>query len=393
MSEIQKYDQPLVPSSENPTGEIPKFRKPGFSWRDFMLKKYDWYIIRKFLGAFFLSIVLIISVAVVFDISEKIDDFMEHEAPLKAIVFDYYLNFIPYYANLFSPLFTFIAVIFFTSKLANNSEIIATFASGISFYRITVPYMISAAVIALMTFFLSGYVIPPANTERLDFQEEYVKKKRRDNVLKVQMEVNPNEILYIDYFDKEINRGHRVSMDIYEDKTIVSRITASYILWDSLHNWHYENYTKRDFNGLYESISKGDRLDVEINVIPADFFVYPGLQEQMTNPELEEYIDRQKRRGIGNIKEFQLEYEKRIAFPFAAFVLTIIGLSLSSKKIKGGMGKNLFLGLLLSVLYILFYSMSSTFTVNGSLSPRLATWMPNIVFSIIAAYLYKRAPK
>ncbi len=373
--------------------DSPKFRKSGFSWDDVRLKKYDWYIIRKFLGAFFLAIALIISVAVVFDISEKIDEFMEHEAPLRVIVFDYYLNFIPYYANLFSPLFTFIAVIFFTSKLANNSEVIATFASGISFYRITRPYMISAAVIALMTFYLSGYVIPPANTQRLDFEEEYVKKTRRDNVLKVQMEVNPNEILYIDYFDKEKNRGHRVSMDIYSDKTIISRVTASYIHWDSLHNWHYENYTKRDFDGLYESITTGDRLDTEINVIPADFFIYPGLQEQMTNPELKVYIDRQKSRGIGNVKDFELEYERRFAFPFAAFILTIIGLSLSSKKIKGGMGKNLFLGLLLSVLYIMFYSMSSTFTVNGSLSPRLATWMPNIVFSIIAAFFYKRAQK
>lgn len=381
--------------SAQPVGQASssKFRKSGFSWDDVKLKKYDWFIIKKFLGAFFLSIILIISVAVVFDISEKIDDFMEHEAPLKAIIVDYYFNFIPYYANLFSPLFTFIAVIFFTSKLANNSEIIATFASGISFYRVTRPYMISAAVIALMSFVLSGYIIPPANTQRIDFQEEYIKKKKKDNVLKVQMEVNPNEVLYIDYFDRERNKGHRVSMDIYKDKTIVSRITAGYIYWDSCHAWHYESYVKRDFDGLYESISKGDRLDTEINVIPDDFFVYPGMQEQMTNPELREYIERQKSRGIGNIKDFELEYEKRFAFPFAAFILTIIGLSLSSKKIKGGMGKNLFLGLLLSVLYLLFYSMSSTFTVNGSLSPRLATWMPNIVFSIVAALLYVKAPK
>lgn len=391
MSSVQKYNPSETSASEAATSN--KYRKSGFSWDDLKLKRHDRYIITKFLGAFFLILILMISVAVVFDISEKIDDFMEHEAPLKAIVFNYYLNFIPYYANLFSPLLTFIAVIYFTSKMANNSEIIATYASGISFYRITIPYMFSALVIALMTFYLSGYVIPPANAERLDFQEEYVKKKRRDNVLKVQMEVNPNEILYIDYFDKEVSRGHRVSMDVFDDKTLVSRITASYILWDSCHNWHYENYTKRDFNGLYENITKGDRLDTEISVIPADFFVYPGLQEQMTNDELLEYIDRQKSRGIGNIQAFELEYERRFAFPFAAFILTIIGLSLSSKKIKGGMGVNIVLGLFLSILYILFYSMSSTFTVNGALSPRLATWVPNIVFTFVAAFLYKRAQK
>ena len=374
-------------------GMIQKFRAEGFSWEDIRLKRYDWYIIKKFLGAFFLAIILIISIAVVFDISEKIDDFMEHEAPLKAIVFNYYLNFIPYYANLFSPLFTFIAVIFFTSKLANNSEIIATYASGISFYRITVPYMISAGVIALMTFILSGYIIPPANVERIDFQEEYIKKKKKDNVLKVQMEVSPNEILYIDYFDRELNKGHRVSMDVYKDKSIISRITAQNIIWDGDHSWHYVKYTKRDFNGLYESITKGDTMNVTLNIIPDDFFIFPGMQEQMNNKELKVYIERQRTRGIGNIKNFELEYEKRYAFPFAAFILTIIGLSLSSKKVKGGMGLNLALGLLLSILYILFYSISSTFTVNGSLSPMLATWMPNVVFSIIAAILYRKAPK
>ncbi len=373
--------------------EINKFRKEGFSFDDIRLKRYDWYIIKKFLGAFFLSIILIISIAVVFDISEKIDDFMEHDAPLSAIIVDYYLNFMPYYANLFSPLFTFIAVIFFTSKLANNSEIIATFASGISFYRLTRPYMISAAIIALMTFMLSGYVIPPANAKRIDFQEVYIEKKKKDNILKVQMEVSKDKILYIDYFDRETNKGHRVSMDVYKDKSIISRITASYIVWDSCHSWHYKNYTKRDFDGLYESISKGDTLNVNIDVIPDDFFIYPGMQELMNNQELKTYIERQKTRGIGNIKNFELEYEKRYAFPFASFILTIIGLSLSSKKIKGGMGINLALGLLLSILYILFYSVSSTFTVNGSLSPLVATWMPNIVFAFIAAYLYKRAPK
>lgn len=372
---------------------IKKYKEPGFSWDDIKLKRYDTYIIKKFLGAFFLSIVLIISIAVVFDISEKFDDFSKNDAPLQAIVFNYYLNFIPYYANLFSPLFVFIAIIFFTSKLANNSEIIATFASGISFYRVTRPYMISAAIIALMTFMLSGYVIPPANKERIDFQEVYIKKKKKDNTTKIQMEVSPNQILYIDYFDKEESKGHRVSMDIYENKTIISRITASNIIWDSCDAWHYVNFTKRDFNGLYESITRGDTMNVKIDVIPDDFFVFPDMQEQMNNPELKAYINRQQARGLGNIKNFELEYERRFAFPFAAFILTIIGLSLSSKKVKGGMGLNLALGLGLSILYILFYSVSSTFTVNGSLSPRIATWMPNILFSIIAAYLYKRAPK
>ncbi|MCQ2210152.1 MAG: LptF/LptG family permease [Paludibacteraceae bacterium] len=358
-----------------------------------MLKKLDIYIIRKFLGTFFLSIILIISVAVVFDITEKIDDFMENQAPIKAIIFDYYLNFIPYYANLFSPLFTFIAVIFFTSKLADNSEIIATFASGISFHRFVRPYMISASIIALLTFFLSSYIIPPANKERIDFQEVYVKKKKKDQAIKIRLWVTENEVFSIDYYDKKSQSGRRASIDKFDGKTLKQRIISQEVEWHGENNWRLINYTQRDFDGLYEHLSKGDVMDIQLNVIPEDFFVFAYMQEQMTTPELTEYIQRQKSRGVGNIKDFEIEYAKRYAFPFAAFILTIIGVSLSSKKIKGGMGINLGIGLGLSFGYILFYSISSTFAINGSLSPTLAVWLPNITFGLIAIALYKKAPK
>ena len=358
-----------------------------------MLKKLDIYIIKKFLGTFFLSIAMIIVIAVVFDVSEKIDDFMEHNAPLSAIVFDYYCNFIPYFVNLFSPLFTFIAVILFTSKLAENSEIIAILSTGTSFNRLVRPYMISAGIIALLTFILSGYVIPPANTERLDFQEEYVKKKRSDNATKIQMEVAPGEILYIDYYDKNSNIGFRTSLEKFDGKKLISRITADSIVWDSAQSWSIRKYIRRDFDGMYEKMTKGARVDTVIPVEPDEFFTYKGMYEQMKNGELKEYIEKQKSRGVGTIKEFEIEYEKRFSFPFAAFILTLIGVSLSSKKIKGGMGLNLGFGLLLSFSYIMFYTISSTFAINGSLSPALAVWLPNIVFAIIAAILYQKAPK
>ena len=357
------------------------------------IKKLDKYIIKKFLGTFFLSIALIISIAVVFDITEKIDDFMENNAPLSAIVVDYYFNFIPYYASLFSPLFTFIAVIFFTSKMADNSEIIATFASGISFHRFVLPYMAAASVIAVMSFILGSFVIPPANKHRIDFEEVYVKKTQKDQAIKIQMKVTEDEILFIDYYDKSIQTGRRASFDKFDGKTLKTRITAQEIVWEGGHNWRMNNYTKREFNGLYENISNGSTMKLELNVIPADFFVFSSMQEQMTTGELREYIQRQRERGVGNIKDFEIEYEKRFSFPFAAFILTIIGVSLSSKKVKGGMGINLFLGLLLSCIYILFYSLSSTFAVSGTLSPRLAVWLPNITFSIIAYILYRKAPK
>ena len=370
---------------------------PGFSfeklWDSVRLKRIDYYIIAKFLGTFFLSIALIISIAVVFDISEKLDKFMEKEAPLRAIVFDYYLNFIPYFANLFSALFTFISVIFFTSKMAENSEIIAMQASGISFHRLVRPYLISAGIIAVMTFVLSGYIIPPANAKRLDFQEIYIKAKRMNDVSRVQMEVSPGKILYIDYFDKLSNRAHRVSLENFDGKTLISRMTAETLDWDSAHQWTARRYVIRDFDGMYEKLTTGSVIDTIIPVEPNEFFIYQGMYEQMSNNELKTYIDKQKNRGVGNIKEFEIEYEKRFAFSLASFIMTIIGVSLSSKKVKGGMGINLGVGLLISFSYILFYTISSTFAVSGALSPFMAVWLPNIIYAVIAAYLYKKAPK
>ncbi|MBO4530483.1 MAG: LptF/LptG family permease [Paludibacteraceae bacterium] len=358
-----------------------------------MLKKLDIYIIRKFLGTFFLSIVLIISIAVVFDITEKIDDFMENNAPLKAIILDYYVNFIPYYANLFSPVFVFISVIFVTSKLADNSEIIAMFSSGISFHRLMRPYMISAAIIALLTFYLSSYVIPPANKERIDFQEVYVKKKKKDQAIKIRLWVTDTEVFSIDYYDKRGQSGRRASIDEFNGKTLKSRIIAHDVEWMGEDNWRLLDYTKREFDGLYEHLTRGDTMNLKLNLIPDDFFVFAGMQEQMSTPELKKYIERQKSRGIGNIKDFEIEYSRRFSFPFAAFILTIIGVSLSSKKIKGGMGINLGIGIALSLLYILFFSISSTFAVNGNFSPAMAVWLPNIIFGLIAVVLYVRAPK
>ena len=360
---------------------------------DLRLKRIDYYIIRKFLGTFFLAIALIISIAVVFDVSEKIDDFMEKNAPLSAIVFDYYLNFIPYFANLFSSLFTFIAVIFFTSKMAENSEVIAIFSSGISFHRLIRPYMISAGIIAVMTFTLSGYVIPQSNAKRLNFQEIYIKSKQTSDAFKVQMEVSPGKILFVDYFDKNTNRAYRASLEKFDGKTLVSRMTAETLEWDSAHQWTAKRYVIRNFNGMYEKLTTGEVLDTIIPVEPDEFFIYSGMYEQMGNNELKAYIDKQKNRGIGNIKEFEIEYEKRFAFPFAAFILTIIGASLSSKKIKGGMGLNLGLGLLISFSYIMFYTVSSTFAISGALSPFMAVWLPNFIYALIAAYLYVKAPK
>ena len=359
------------------------------------LKRLDRYIIVKFLGTYFFAIALIISIAVVFDINENIDDFINNKAPISAIIFDYYLNFIPYYTNLFSPLFVFIAVIFFTSKLAENSEIIAMFSTGMSFKRLMVPYMISAAVIALVTYVLSTEVIPTGSVTRLKFEQVYKNKKKVDYVRNIQLEVDTGVIAYMERYEDYNKTAYRFSLDKFEDHKLVSHLTARRITYDTtaVHRWIIKDYMIREMKGMRETITRGDRMDSIINMEPQDFLITRGQQETMTSPQLREYIDKQKQRGFANIKVFEVEYYRRIATSFAAFILTVIGLSLSSQKRKGGMGLHLGIGIALSFSYILFQSISSTFAINGNASPNLAVWIPNILYLFIAIYLYRKAPK
>lgn len=362
-------------------------------YHTFGLKRIDTYIIKKFLGTYFFSITLILSIAVIFDLTEKLDKFFEHNAPLKAIVFDYYLNFIPYYMNMFSPLFTFIAVIFFTSKMANNTEVIAILASGVSFRRLMLPYFISAAFIALISFTVGGYIIPPANKIMLNFQDKYIQPIKRDNARNVQMEVEKGVIMYIERFEVSNNTGYRFSLEKFEGKTLVSRLTAQTIAWDSAYKWKITDYLQRDFNGMRENITKGASKDTTILVKPEEFFITAAEAPQLNNVQLGSYLRKQRNRGVGNIQGFEDEYYKRFSMPLAAFIMTLIGVSLSSRKVRGGMGLHLGVGLALSSIYILFSTMSTSFSVSGSMSAFAAVWLPNVLFILIGIYLYNTAPK
>ena len=352
----------------------------------------DIYIIKKFLGTYFFAILLIISIVIMFDFNDNLDKFLRNEAPATAIIFDYYLNFIPYFVNLLSPLFVFIAVIFFTAKLADNSEVIAMLASGISFNRLMRPYLFSAALIAIMTFLLSSYVIPPANVVRIDFRHKYIRDKRVVWEQNIQLEVEPNVIAYFDRFDAHSNTGYRFSLEKFDGKKLESRMTAQQMIWDSAHYWRARDYIIRDFIGMKEEITSGSSIDTTLTIIPADFMISVYDSEQMTTPDLKNYIERQKKRGIGNIQLFEIEYHKRFATAFAAFILTIIGASLSARKLKGGMGMNIGIGLLLSFSYILFMQISSSFAISGIMSAFVATWILNVIYAFIAAYLYRKAP-
>ena len=374
--------------------KLPILRK--MKWpEEKLLKRLDWYIMKKFLGTYVFAIALIISIAVVFDFNEKQDRFMSHDAPWSAIIFDYYLNFIPYFANLFSPLFVFIAVIFFTSKLAENSEIIAMFSTGMSFKRMLRPYMLSAAIIAVVTFGLGAYIIPKGSVTRINFEDKYYKSRKMNTARNIQLEVDSGVIAYIDRFENYSNTGYRFSLDKFKGKQLVSHLTARSITYDTaaVHKWIVKDYMIREMDGMKEIITQGARIDTTLFMEPADFLIMKNQQEMLTSPQLSEYIDRQKQRGFANIKEFEIEYHKRIAMSFASFILTLIGVSLSSRKTKGGMGLHLGIGLALSFSYILFQTIASTFAVNGNMPPAIAVWIPNILYSFIAFYLYQKAPK
>ena len=360
------------------------------------IKKLDWYIIKKFIGTYIFSIILIISISIVFDVNENLAKFTQYQAPFRAIAFDYYANFVPYFANLFSPLFVFIAVIFFTSKLAGNSEIISMLASGISFKRIMRPYMISCVLISLVTFYLGAYVIPHGTVIRQNFEALYKNKKKNTAAENVQLQVGKGVIAYIQHYDDVHKRGYGFCLDKFENKKLVQHMTATEIQYDTIseskYHWKARNWKIRSLHGLREKITSGTVIDTIIQMEPTDLVYSKGQQETFTSPQLREYISKQQSRGSGNVVQYEVEYHKRIASSFASFILTIIGLSLSARKRKGGMGLYLGIGLALSFAYILLQTISSTFAINSGWPAMLAAWLPNILFAFIAYFCYRKAP-
>ena len=360
------------------------------------LKRLDRYIMWKFIGTYIFAIALIISIAIVFDFNENLAKFSEYNAPWKAIVFDYYLNFIPYFSNLFSPLFCFIAVIFFTSKLADKSEIIAMLASGVSFKRLMRPYMLACVLISVTTYFLNAYVIPKGTVVRQNFETMYKNKKKDTSADNVQLQVDKGVIAYMQHYDNIGKRGYGFCLDKFENKKLVSHMTAMEVQYDTIaeskYHWKARSWKIREMRGLREKITSGGEIDTLIQMEPTDLVYSRGQQETFTSPQLAEYISKQVDRGSGNVVRYQVEYHKRIATSFASFILTTIGVSLSSRKRKGGMGIYLGLGLALSFIYIMLQTISASFAINAGASPILSAWVPNIIFAVVAYFCYKHAP-
>ncbi len=359
------------------------------------MRKLDLYIIRKFLSSFFLSILLLLLIIIAFDVSEKIDEFIERHAPFSAILFDYYFNFIPYFVNLFSPLFVFIAVVFVTSRMAGNTEIVAILSSGISFRRLLTPFVLTGLFLAVFSFALQNFLIPPANQVRLDFEYVYVRKNKPGGSRNIHMQIAPGEYVYMESFTFKSNRGNQFTIEKIDFTTGMSRkLSANTATYDTISGrWLLNQVYDRTIGDSVEHLRFMPVLDTSLAMLPKDFNKEMENVDVMDFFELNQHIRQQKLRGADNVSSLEVERHRRIAFPFATVILTVIGVAVSSRKTRGGTGLHVGIGLALSFGFIMFMQVSSTFATNGNLPPAIAVWIPNLVFAGIAWLLVKWAPK
>jgi lipopolysaccharide export system permease protein len=360
-----------------------------------MIKKFDWYIIRKFITTFVVTLSLFIIIIIVFDISEKLDDFLKKEAPVSEIFFKYYLNYVPFFLNLFSPVFIFIAVIFFTSKLASRSEIVATLSAGVSYNRFLRPYIITAFLLAVLSFFLNAFIIPHSDKIRLDFENKYIRNSNDDYTNNVHTQLKPGMLFYMEYFGHGDSMGGGVSLEQYEGKKLKSKLFGKRIAWNrKAQKWRLEDYVIRDYLDSGKSILKrGKFLDTMIPFVPADFFRHSDDVQSFDINELSEFIEQERMKGTENLDFYITEKYRRYASPFSTFILTIIGVCVSSKKSRGGVGLNLGIGIFLSFIYLFVIQFFNTYGSTGLIYPMLAVWIPNFIFTGVAYYLYRKVQK
>ena len=359
------------------------------------LRKIDWYISKKFITTFFLSLLLIIVIVIIFDLSEKIDYFVKNDAPLKAIIFDYYCNYIPYLVNMFASLFVFITVIFFTSRMAANSEIIAILSCGVSFHRMIVPFLASAALIALLSVGLTFFVIPHANATRVEFEAQYIKRHNSYNLRDLHYQISPGQFVYIESFSRWNNTAYKFTIEDMDGHRLTRKVSAETAVWDStMAGWHLNKVFIRDYTtGLKDNVSFKEQQDTVIALQIKDLFNNEKTVETLNIRELNDLIATQKMRGDANVMYAAIERQRRVTMPFSVLILTIIGVSLSARKRRGGIGWNIAVGIALAFSYIFFLRMSEMFVYTDTLPPGIAMWLPNLLYMVIAYFLYRRACK
>ncbi len=359
------------------------------------LQKLDWYIIRKFLVTFFSAILLLSVIIVIFDVSEKIEDFVRKEAPLREIVFSYYLNFIPFFINMYSPMFVFLTVIFFTSKMTQDSEVIAILSSGISYHRLMVPYLVSAVFIALLSLGLSQWILPHANARRVEFEQKYVSIRKVKMGHDMHYKLEDDHFVYLESFSAYNNTAYIFTLEDLTGGRLRSKITAESAQYDTVTGvWKLRNWFIRDYDeGMQDHIRSGRQMDTTLSLTREDFFRNRYTIQELNKTELNELIATQKMRGDASVNMSLIEKNNRYSLPFSALILTIIGVALCTKKKRGGMGWNLAAGTALGFSYILFMQFSEMFVITDTLPASIAIWLPNYLYALIAAVLYIKAPK
>lgn len=358
------------------------------------LTKLDFYIIKRFLGAFFLALGLFTVIIIVFDLAEKIDDLIEHQAPFSAVIFEYYVNWVPFLLNLFSPVFVFIAVIFFTSKMAQKSEIVAILAGGVSYVRLLVPYVLTAVLLAFLSFSLHAWIIPKADKTRVDFENKYIRERENYSKHAIKRQIRPGVVMTIGDFNFRDSFGVKLSLETIEDGKLKSKLSAEYLKWNrEEQTWLLEKYRIRTFSDEGEYIEQGRKMDTLIQFNPEEFFMKNEDVQMFNLSELDQMIKAEEVTGTGNTFFYQTEKYKRFASPFAIIILTIIGVSVASRKSRGGIGLNLGVGVLISFAYLVLIQFFFAYGTSGSMMPMLAVWVPNILFAFVAYYLYTRAQK
>ena len=360
-----------------------------------MIKRLDWYIIRKFVVTFFMSLLFLAVLIIIFDISEKIDDFVRKEVPIREIAFDYYLNFVPFFMNQYSPMFVFLTVIFFTSKMTQDSEIVAILSSGISYHRLVRPYILSAALIAVFSLVMGMYILPPANAIRVQFEQKYNPYRKVKMGHDMHYKLENDHFVYFESFSAYNNTAYNFTLEDLSGGRLNSKLTAESAQYDTVSGvWKLRNYFIRDYDeGLNDHIRSGRQLDTVLSMTREDFFRNRYTIQQLNQRELNELIETQTMRGDASVNMSLIEKHNRFSLPVSAFILTIIGLSLCTKKKRGGMGWNLAAGTALGFSYILFMQFSEMFVVTDTLPAQVAVWMPNVLYAIIAVVLYIKAPK
>lgn len=359
------------------------------------MKILDRYILLKYLGTFFFIIGLLIGITVVIDVSEKVDSLVESEATLWMIISQYYLSFIPYITALLAPFFALVSVIFFTSQLASRSEIIAILNSGTSFYRMLVPYLIGATILAVGLWYCNNELVPIANKKRLNFERQYIYKRNFSLHFNFHRRIAPGTYIYIENYDPDIASGYKFSIDRFVNDSLVFKLRSDKIEWQKdIKKWRiYNFYTRTKIGDGTEKIVKTAVADSVFSFVPSDFQFTDNLKEEMTTAQLKKYIHYLRQQGLVGDEFFEVERFRRTSSAFSIYILTLIGVSVASRKMRGGMGWHLVLGIGLSALYEIIMKFSVTFSTNSTLPPIIGVWIPNIIFAVVAIYLLRKAPK